>query len=187
MTNNTNRLPTNCTECDRKLTSRNRSSSATNTSNVTSDYNDVCVDCYDYWSWENTHSDESHTADNVDPACMVCMKEFPVAPLTTATPKGKVTTMNTNRNWNSHSACTHAKNPKARAACRAAGGPNGVYADRVKAPADNYAVGALITIGKSAVVWTVVGRDGDRMTIESPKGAKKTVTIDTDRHLPAVF
>lgn len=53
-------LPTNCIECGTKLSSKNRSSSPVNNSDVVSDCDDVCTRCYDYWEWENTHSDEAH-------------------------------------------------------------------------------------------------------------------------------
>lgn len=110
------KLPTNCTECDVKLNARNRSGSNHNRAGLTSDHNDVCVDCYEYWGWENTHSDESHGPGNIDPACMVCHKDA-VAPTRPATPTGR------KQIQRSHAACKHAKTPKDRAACRKAGGP----------------------------------------------------------------
>lgn len=104
-------LPTHCTECGTKLSSTNRSSSASNNSNVQSDYNDVCTKCYDYWGWENAHSDEAHGIEgNEDPACAVCQKLHP-----------ELRTGHTNtatRSHTSHANCAHPKTPKDRAACR---------------------------------------------------------------------
>ena len=38
---------------------------------------ELCLTCFDYFSWENTHNDESH-AETPDPDCPICngtMKE----------------------------------------------------------------------------------------------------------------
>ena len=32
----------------------------------------LCSDCMSFCEWENTHSDEGHDEDNVDPDCPVC-------------------------------------------------------------------------------------------------------------------
>lgn len=52
---------------------------------------------------------------------------------------------------------------------------------------DNYCVGAYVHVGSNLAVWEVIARDGDKMTIVSPRGAKRTVTLDTKKYLPAVF
>lgn len=37
--------------------------------------NEMCAECYELAMWENTHSDEGHDADNVDPECPHCTAE----------------------------------------------------------------------------------------------------------------
>lgn len=37
----------------------------------------LCTSCYEYAGWENTHSDDAHSATNRDPQCPVCTEEFP--------------------------------------------------------------------------------------------------------------
>lgn len=112
MTKTTASLPTNCTECGTKLNSKNRSSSPTNNANVTSDIDDACTKCYDYWGWENEHSDDDH-ANNAHTDCPVCLKEFPQ--LRMARPRPEAPTGRTNT---SHANCAHPRTPAGRAACR---------------------------------------------------------------------
>lgn len=110
----TTKLPTTCIECATKLTSKNRSSSPSNNSDTVTDRNDVCTKCYDYWGWENTHTDEAHNELNVDPECPVCVKEFHDL----ATDAGW--TQDTGRKNRSHADCDHVRTPAARAKCRKA-------------------------------------------------------------------
>lgn len=104
---------TNCTECSVRLTPNNRSSRVHG-----SDYDDVCARCYDYWGWENTHTDEDHDSLAADAeereGCMVCAGVS--ARVETETP-APVATGRTNR---SHAACAHPRTPAGRAACRKA-------------------------------------------------------------------
>lgn len=138
-------LPTNCIECNVKLTSKNRSSSTTNVGDVHTDRNDVCIRCYDYWGWENTHSDEGHdslAADARDMECLVCRK------IAADLAEDKGWTTDTGRKNLDHSTCLHPRTPKGRAACR-------------KARALGTPMAALtpnVMVGKGA---TVHGADGD--------------------------
>lgn len=90
----------------------------------------MCVPCYDEAGWENTHSDGAHddiaagTYENVDEAvymesCWICHPE-----LNKAKAPAKVGHTNTiAKSYHSHATCKHPVTPKARAACRKAGGP----------------------------------------------------------------
>lgn len=108
----TKRTARNCTECATRLTPKNRA-------NGGRDYDDVCNSCYDYWGWENTHSDGDHDnlpIDHDDRAgCLVCLNAKPTTRVEIETPA--VVTGRTNR---SHAACAHPRTPAGRAACRKA-------------------------------------------------------------------
>lgn len=108
----TNRKPANCTDCGRKLSSANRS--------TTND--DMCNACDDYAAWENTHEDEGHdylgegSVDNdLRSHCPVCQGDKPVAPAAKA---GHTNTAP--KTHTSHKGHDHPATPKARAACRKA-------------------------------------------------------------------
>jgi len=36
----------------------------------------MCADCFEYAGWENQHSDDDHSAKNINADCPVCAKEF---------------------------------------------------------------------------------------------------------------
>jgi hypothetical protein len=95
-----------CTECATRITSSNRARGR--------DYPDVCNRCYDYWGWENAHSDGDHDSLPVDAderiGCLVCLDAKPVART------GHTNTANHSRT--SHAACDHERTPADRAACR---------------------------------------------------------------------
>jgi hypothetical protein len=94
------------------------------------DMNDMCDPCYTEAGWENTHSDGGHdeinagTYVNADEKiymdnCWICHPELNKA-------LAEVKTGHTNtvaKSYHSHAKCTHPTTPKARAACRKAGGP----------------------------------------------------------------
>lgn len=109
-------LPTHCIECNTRLTSKNRSSSQSNLSNVVSDCDDVCTKCYDYWGWENTHSDDNHEGlPDLHPervVCPVCNGDHPTKRTGHANTRAHSRT--------SHATCKHERTPKGRAACRKA-------------------------------------------------------------------
>lgn len=54
--------------CGKAVTTRN---SAAKLRGATG-YDDMCANCYDESGWENTHSDEGHGPNNVDPECPIC-------------------------------------------------------------------------------------------------------------------
>lgn len=35
----------------------------------------MCIPCFDYAGWENTHDDDGHDSDNLDDHCPVCHPE----------------------------------------------------------------------------------------------------------------
>lgn len=98
-----------CIDCGRKLTASNRS-----------DNRDMCIACFDYAGWENTHSDYAHDMlsddDPMREGCPVCEGNVPTAP---APKTGHTDTAP--RSWSSHAGHNHPATPKARAACRASG------------------------------------------------------------------
>lgn len=83
----------------------------------------VCLVCFTRMGWDNTHSDDGHgpeftgTATDTD-ACWICHPEL--IPGTTTPRTGHTNTVAKSRT--SHAACHHPRDPKFRAACRAAGG-----------------------------------------------------------------
>jgi hypothetical protein len=104
--------------------------------------NMLCMPCYDYAGWENTHDDYGHDTINAEvedkggdpatylsqmdmttwgmdmPECPVCHPE--------RDKRREVRTGHTNtaaQSWNSHAGCKHPRTAKDRAACRKAGGP----------------------------------------------------------------
>lgn len=107
--------PTHCTECFRPVTARN--SAATVYGAI--GYDNVCGPCYDYWGWENTHSDEGH--DDLDlhaeerNDCLVCQRTLGFGDAVT-TPEP----VDTGRRNRSHATCAHPRTPAGRAACRKA-------------------------------------------------------------------
>lgn len=89
MTNRTHRLPTHCSICTKKLSSRNRASAVCGT--LPGSYDDMCTFCYEQ---DPEDADVTHvTAD-----------------ATIAIPTG--------RKNRSHADCKHARTPAGRAACR---------------------------------------------------------------------
>lgn len=92
-----------------------------------------CNTCMTEADWENTHSDYGHDIDGPDSdddyavnvrarGCWICHPELiPGAHVPKAGHKNTAA-----GSWNSHAACTHQATPKARAACRKAGGPAAV-------------------------------------------------------------
>lgn len=105
--------PTSCIDCNTKLTKSNRASSH----GMGADLDGLCVRCYDYAGWENTHSDDNHDAEGSlpDPDCMVCQARKP-AELPVREGKGpKGTHIN-------HAACyaadVHTKDREGRERCR---------------------------------------------------------------------
>jgi hypothetical protein len=103
MSNTTAKLPTNCTHCDKRLTSKNRTSTVCGT--LPGTFDDTCTVCYEISGVENEHLDGHH-----DDAPVAECPECPdvEAPVTTG-----------RKNFN-HANCTHPRTPKGRAACRAA-------------------------------------------------------------------
>lgn len=86
----------------------------------------LCQVCEDYAGWENEHNDNDHdnlTADDDEfeftTNCPVCHPELDNRVKQTGH------TNTAARTWTSHTGCNHPRNPKARAACRKAGGPTG--------------------------------------------------------------
>lgn len=117
MTNNSRPAkPTTCTDCSTRLTSSNRASSH----GLGSDYDGMCIKCYDYAGWENTHQDEGHGAEGSlpDPNCPVCMAQAPT--LRTGHTNGGAKGVHIN-----HTPCyakgLHDKTREGRQACRDAG------------------------------------------------------------------
>ncbi len=87
-------------------------------------YSEMCNACYTEGSWENEHNDGDHGPDGDEPHdCWICFPELNLA--TRPVRKGHTNTVA--HSHTSHDACyaanAHAKTPKGRAACRAAGGP----------------------------------------------------------------
>jgi hypothetical protein len=110
------KLPASCIECSTKLTRANRASSPTNTSGTSyPGADDTCATCMEYFAWENTHNDEGHDADNIDSTCWVCQKVF----ADEIDDEMPAVTVETGRKNMSHATCTHERNAKGRAACRA--------------------------------------------------------------------
>jgi hypothetical protein len=107
------KLPASCIECSTKLTRANRASIVDLAGD---DYNNMCTTCYTYAGWENTHNDEGHDANNIDSTCWVCQRQF-ADEIDDEMPA--VEHVATGRENMSHAACTHARNAKGRAACRA--------------------------------------------------------------------
>lgn len=106
---------TNCTECSRRITAKNSAKTITG-----ADYADVCVTCYDYWGWENAHSDGDHdnlpADDRERVGCKVCERDAGTAVVDVPAPVA------TGRRNMSHADCDHAKTTAARTACRRARG-----------------------------------------------------------------
>lgn len=104
----TTRKPATCTDCGRTLRSSNRSDNV-----------DLCIPCFDFAGWENTHSDFGHddlAADDPErEGCPVCAGNVPTAPA----PKTSHTDT-APRSWSSHAGHDHPATAKARAACRKA-------------------------------------------------------------------
>lgn len=96
---------THCTDCSRKLNSSN-----TEPSNRT-----LCVDCFDYAGWENTHDDEGHDLSEPFEGCRVCANDVPKAPAAKAGHTKGIAKTNT-----SHAGHDHHATKAARAACRKA-------------------------------------------------------------------
>lgn len=98
----------NCTDCGRKLTSSNRS-----TTN-----RDMCEPCFEYAGWENQHNDDDHDGsdDRFDPCCPVCLGNAPTAD----EPTTRNNSGTTDKTWSSHAGHDHPATSKARAACRKA-------------------------------------------------------------------
>lgn len=110
----TTKLPTHCLDCGVALTRKNRASDQ-DSGWYSTEHKDVCVSCFDYWGWENTHSDEGHDTFNKDDACPVCHPELRKKDPEKAA-KGPSTP--TGRRNTSHADCSHERTPKARAKCR---------------------------------------------------------------------
>lgn len=51
----------------------------------------------------------------------------------------------------------------------------------------DYTVGNFVHVGLTGPVWEIIVRNGAKMTIQSPRGAKRTVAIDRSVHHHAVF
>jgi len=85
--------------------------------------NGLCHPCNDYAEWENTHSDDGHGTEfegsNDTDGCPVCHPELD--PRNAPVRAGHMNTIAKTRR--SHAGCAHVVTPKARAACRKAGGP----------------------------------------------------------------
>lgn len=79
---------------------------------------DMCNLCYTEGGWENEHNDYDHDSDP-DDNCWICHPELNLA--TRPARKGHTNTVAKTRR--SHAGCAHEVTPKARAACRKAGGP----------------------------------------------------------------
>jgi hypothetical protein len=114
------KLPASCVDCSMKLTRANRASVVDLAGD---DYNNMCTTCYTYASWENTHNDEGHDADNIDPACPVCAHMFDdsddeVEWVDDEDGHYDVIDLPKRKNM-SHAECTHERTAKGRAACRA--------------------------------------------------------------------
>lgn len=83
MTNTTAKLPTNCTVCGKRLTSKNRASAVVGT--LTGTYDDMCVRCY-----ESDDEDETLTAAEATPEAPTGRKNFNHANCAhPRTPKGR--------------------------------------------------------------------------------------------------
>lgn len=59
-----------CVDCGTTLYTRNRADKV----HGALGYEDMCAKCYDEAGWENTHSDQGHSATNRDADCPVCAK-----------------------------------------------------------------------------------------------------------------
>lgn len=93
------KLPTHCTECSVKLTSKNRSSVV-----IGSMDEDLCVTCHDASAVENEHND-SH--DEIVAGCPLCV----------ATSKDE-SKAHAPKTHSSHAECAHESTKAARAKCR---------------------------------------------------------------------
>ncbi len=116
MTNNSRPArPTTCIDCSTALTKASRASSH----GLGADYDDICISCYDYAGWENTHQDEAHEAPGSlpDPNCPVCAKGSQIAAAALAPRAGRAHGVHIN-----HTACyakgLHDKTRDGRQACR---------------------------------------------------------------------
>jgi hypothetical protein len=103
---------------------------------MTSGRNDslpYCDPCATEADWENVHSDNGHddeeavangwdTAESVA-ACWICHPELNEAAKDYTPRTGTSRTDAARTTHRSHAGCDHARTPKARAACRKAGGP----------------------------------------------------------------
>jgi hypothetical protein len=79
---------------------------------------ELCNLCYTEGGWENEHQDYGHETNDVD-GCWMCHPELNLATRPVRT--GHTNTVA--KTHRSHAACDHPVTPKARAACRKAGGP----------------------------------------------------------------
>lgn len=80
---------------------------------------DYCYDCCEYALWENTHNDNGHDENNVDPECMECQGYEPQqTPDAEEKPARKGHSNGIAKSNTSHAGCAHESTKSARAACR---------------------------------------------------------------------
>lgn len=105
------KLPKNCVICNKRLNSENRAS--TLGFGIGGAFDDMCMSCYDYSGWENTHSDNDHeTEGNFDQDCPIC------AGIAIKEHVSDASKAHAPQTHSSHAECEHESTKAARAKCR---------------------------------------------------------------------
>ena len=114
MTTTTNTCTAETPVCEGRVTSKNNAQALLGAMG----YKDVCAACYEYWGWENGHSDDAHDDlpedDDQRAGCWVC---YPHLSKYTSAKRAHLERVPGRKNM-SHASCDHPKTPSARAKCR---------------------------------------------------------------------